>query len=54
MKRDGNLDLLRALAITTVVFCHLVLLSPVPLAGLTRFAQLGKYGVDLFLSSAGG
>ncbi|MEI6078887.1 MAG: acyltransferase family protein [Verrucomicrobiota bacterium] len=51
--RNHHLDLLRALAIVLVVFCHLIQRSPKVCPSWTRFSDLGAYGVDLFFVLSG-
>lgn len=51
--RNAYLDLLRAVAIALVVVYHVLLSSPVPLHGVMRLADTGRYGVDLFFMLSG-
>jgi peptidoglycan/LPS O-acetylase OafA/YrhL len=51
--RDINLDLLRAIAIVSVVLYHLLQWSPVDPEWLDRAAHFGSNGVDLFFVLSG-
>ncbi len=53
MKRDPNLDLLRAAAVTAVVAAHLPVLSPVHRPMLLAVTWAGQFGVDLFFVLSG-
>jgi peptidoglycan/LPS O-acetylase OafA/YrhL len=52
-KRDPNLDLLRAAAVTAVVAAHLPVLSPVHRPALLAVTWAGQFGVDLFFVLSG-
>ncbi|QNQ07697.1 acyltransferase family protein [Sphingomonas alpina] len=51
--RDQNLDLLRAVAVLSVVLYHLLQWSPLDPLWLDRLARYGAYGVDLFFILSG-
>ncbi|MES2058558.1 MAG: acyltransferase, partial [Pseudomonadota bacterium] len=51
--RDQNLDLLRAVAVLSVVLYHLLQWSPLDPPWLDRVAHYGAYGVDLFFILSG-
>ena len=52
-KRNVNLDLLRATAISMVVVYHLIQNSPVSQPKLIQVVVFGQYGVDLFFVLSG-
>jgi peptidoglycan/LPS O-acetylase OafA/YrhL len=52
-QRALHLDLLRAVAIGSVVVYHLTQQLSVPMPGITRFTSYGQYGVDLFFLLSG-
>jgi peptidoglycan/LPS O-acetylase OafA/YrhL len=51
--RNPNLDVLRAVAICSVVSFHVLQMSPEPFPGVMRFARYGQFGVDLFFVLSG-
>ena len=53
LKRNANLDLLRAAAISMVVVYHLIQNSPVWQPGLMQVVVFGQFGVDLFFVLSG-
>jgi len=53
IKRDPYLDLLRVIAVSSVVVYHLAQMSPVPIPAVTQFTRVGCYGVDLFFVLSG-
>lgn len=53
VRRDANLDLLRAIAISMVVVFHVIQMSPVFQPGIMQVALFGQYGVDLFFVLSG-
>jgi peptidoglycan/LPS O-acetylase OafA/YrhL len=53
LKRDPNLDLLRAAAVTAVVAAHLPVLSPVHRPAVLAVTWAGQFGVDLFFVLSG-
>jgi peptidoglycan/LPS O-acetylase OafA/YrhL len=53
LKRDPNLNLLRAAAVTAVVAAHLPVLSPVHRPAVLAVTWAGQFGVDLFFVLSG-
>lgn len=51
--RNQQLDLLRAIAILSVIAYHVIGMSPVPMPGVAKFTHIGQYGVDLFFVLSG-